>query len=303
MALRRGEPVTGLARADGGGWTLETTRGRIEAGWVINAAGLHADALHRMAGFEGFTVTPRRGQLIVFDKLSRELVSHILLPVPTGKTKGVLVSPTVFGNIMLGPTAEDLPDKDATESTREGLDGLMRQARELMPTLLEYEVTAVYAGLRSATEHSDYQLEVDGAARYACAGGIRSTGLTAAMAIAEWLRERLADAGLELRERSKRLPSVSMPNIGEARARPFRQAERIAEDPAYGDVVCFCERVTRGEIRDAARSPIPPTDLDGLRRRTRVLMGRCQGFYCAARVAGELAQESGIAVDELRAMR
>ena len=245
-----------------------------------------------MAGLDGFTVTPRRGELIVFDKLARPLVSHVLLPVPTGTTKGVLIAPTVFGNVMLGPTADDISDKAATGSTADGIARLRELGRQLMPDLLEQEVTAVYAGLRAATEHRDYQLEVHPAVGYVCAGGIRSTGLTSSMAIAEWVRDGLAEAGLELRQRPGGLPEVRMPMIGETTPRPFADSERIAADPAYGEIVCFCERVTRGEIRDALTSPIPPLDPDGLRRRTRVLMGRCQGFYCGARVTRELRERT-----------
>jgi len=168
-----------------------------------------------------------------------------------------------------------------------------------MPALAEQEVTAVYVGLRAATEYSDYQVGVDGGERYAWAGGIRSTGLTGSMAIAEHVRDELDRAGLALREAGDGLPEVRMPNIGEAGPRPYAQPGRIAEDPDYGRVVCFCERVTRGEIRDAATSPIPPADLDGLRRRTRALMGRCQGFFCGAHVAGLLAESSDRDIGEI----
>jgi glycerol-3-phosphate dehydrogenase len=292
-ALRLCERVTGLDRREDGGWSLATSRGGLTADWLVNAAGLHADDVHRMAGLGGFTVAPRRGELIVFDKLARPMVDHVLLPVPTGKTKGVLIAPTVYGNVMLGPTADDIRDKAATGSTPDGIARLREEGRRLMPGLLDQEVTAVYAGLRAATEHADYQLEVHGDRRYACAGGIRSTGLTASMAIAEHIRDGLADAGLRLAERPGGLPEIAMPNIGEAFPRPYAEAERIAADPAYGQIVCFCERVTAGEIRDAAHSAIPPADLDGLRRRTRVLMGRCQGFFCGAHVAREYARHSG----------
>jgi glycerol-3-phosphate dehydrogenase len=225
-------------------------------------------------------------------------VNHILLPIPTGKSKGVLIAPTVFGNVMLGPTADDLDDKTATGSTIDGLERLRSLGLRLMPRLLEHEVTAVYAGLRAATEHPDYVLEVDGEARYVCAGGIRSTGLTSGMAIAEWVRDGLGDAGLELRERDEALPEITMPNIGEASPRPYMRPEVVALDPMYGEVVCFCERVTRGEIRDALAGVIPPADPDGLRRRTRALAGRCQGFFCGARVA-ELLEDglTSIAID------
>jgi glycerol-3-phosphate dehydrogenase len=291
--LRRSAPVLGLERHDGEDWALETPRGTVTAEWIVNAAGLRSDEVHRWAGLGGFTVTPRRGELIVFDKLSRNLVNHVLLPVPTETTKGVLVAPTVFGNVMLGPTAVDIERKDDTASTADGLAYLRALGDRLVPGLAEQEVTAVYVGLRAATEHSDYQVGVDGGQRYAWAGGIRSTGLTGSMAIAEHVRDELDRAGLALRERSSGLPELRMPNIGEAGPRPYSRPDWIADDPDYGRIVCFCERVTRGEIRDAAAGPIPPTDLDGLRRRTRVLMGRCQGFFCGAHVAGLLAELSG----------
>ena len=297
--LRRFTRVTDLRRLNGGPWRIDSTQGALTARWVINAAGLHSDEVHRMAGHEGFTVTPRRGELIVFDKLSRPLINHILLPVPTATTKGVLVAPTVFGNVMLGPTAVDIEDKTDTRTTPDGLAGLRVQGERIMPELLSYEATAAYAGLRAATEHADYQLTADGSDGYVCVGGVRSTGLTSALALGEWVRDALDAAGETLRERPGGLPAVRMPNLGEAFPRPYAEPEKIRRDAAYGDIVCFCERVTRGEIRDAARSPIPPTDLDGLRRRTRVLMGRCQGFYCGAHVAGALAEHSTVTAGQL----
>jgi glycerol-3-phosphate dehydrogenase len=241
-----------------------------------------------MLGHDGFTITPRRGELIVFDKLARTLVNHIVLGVPTATTKGVLVSPTVFGNVLLGPTAEDVEHKDDTSSTHEGLAYLRSEGGRIMPDLLDHEVTAIYVGLRASTEHDDYQVSIHAPEGYACVGGIRSTGLTASLAIAEHVRTELGAAGLPLREK-KALPDLRMPNIGELDPRPYQQPDRIAANPDYGRIVCFCERVTLGEIRDALAGPIPPTDLDGLRRRTRVLMGRCQGFFCGAEVRALLA--------------
>jgi len=282
-AIERSRPVLGAARI-GDDWQLDTPAGTLRAGWVVNAAGLRGDAIEAMLGHaHAFTVTPRRGELIVFDKLARPLVRHILLPVPTGRTKGVLVAPTVFGNILLGPTAEDVQDPGDTSSTAAGIAGLLEHGRRILPQLLDEEVTAVYAGLRAATEESDYQLASRPDERTVCLGGIRSTGLTASMALAEWTAERLTDAGVDVAERGDAV-GVVMPNLGEAAVRPYQDAARIAADAAYGQIVCHCERVTAGEIRDANASPLPPVDLDGLRRRTRVLMGRCQGFYCSAEV-------------------
>ena len=287
--LRLRERVARVERLERGGFRLHTRAGALATRFLVNAAGLHSDEVDRMLGYDRFTVTPRRGELIVYDKLSRPLVNHILLAVPTATTKGVLVAPTVFGNVILGPTAQDIERKDDTSSTGDGLAYLRAEGERIMPELLGHEVTAVYVGLRAATEHDDYQLTVHGPEGYACVGGIRSTGLSASMAIAEHVRAELGAAGLPLRPR-ERLPVVRMPNIGERFPRPYAQAERIAENPDYGRIVCFCERVTRGEVLDALTGPIPAADLDGLRRRTRALMGRCQGFFCGAHVAALLAK-------------
>ena len=276
--LRRRSPVTGVERLPGGGFRVEARGESLTARRLVNAAGLRSDEVDRMLGGGSFTVTPRRGELIVFDKLARPLVRQIVLAVPTQVSKGVLVAPTVFGNVMVGPTAEDVERKDDTSSTAAGLEYLRAEAARIVPALAGFEVTAVYAGLRAATEHADFQIRFDDG--YACVGGIRSTGLSASMAIAEHVREGLE---LELRPRGGP-PAVRMPNLGEAFPRPYRREDLIASDPDYGRIVCFCERVTFGEIRDALDGPIAPVDLDGLRRRTRAHMGRCQGFFCGARL-------------------
>ncbi|MFF3785759.1 NAD(P)/FAD-dependent oxidoreductase [Streptomyces sp. NPDC001933] len=263
--------------------TLTTTRGPLRTRHLINAAGLYADELDRELGHDDFTVTPRRGQLIVFDKLARDLVDHILLPVPTAAGKGVLVAPTVFGNVLLGPTAEDLDDRTATGSTADAIALLREKGRRILPELLDEEVTAVYAGLRAATGQEDYRIRSRPELRYITVGGIRSTGLTASMAIAAHVADLLGDSGLDLGTPHE-LPPVTMPNLGEAFPRPYQDAGLIAADPAYGTLVCHCERVSAGEIRDALAGPVPPHSPDGLRRRTRAGNGRCQGFYCGAAV-------------------
>jgi glycerol-3-phosphate dehydrogenase len=292
VELRVRSPVRGASRLADGTHELATPAGPVRARWVVNAAGLRSDELDRWFGHAGFTVTPRRGELIVFDKLARPLLRHILLPVPTAKTKGVLIAPTVFGNVLLGPTADDLNDKTDTASTAAGIAALLAQGRRILPALLDEEVTAVYAGLRAATEHPNYQVAVHAEERYACAGGIRSTGLSASLAIAEYLVAGLGTAGLPL-EPKAHVERIRMPNLGESFPRPYRSPEAVSANPDHGRIVCHCERVTRGELLDAAKSLIPPSDLDGLRRRTRALMGRCQGFYCTATVAALLADATG----------
>ena len=154
-----------------------------------------------------------------------------------------------------------------------------------MPRLLDEEVTAVYAGLRAATEHGDYVIELHPEQRYVCVGGIRSTGLTASMAIAEEALRLLVAAGLECEAKdADELVAVAMPNLGEAFPRPYQ---------AGGPIVCHCERVTAGEVRSACAGPVPALDLDGIRRRTRALTGRCQGFSCSAAVLGLAAAATG----------
>ncbi|NMD23567.1 MAG: FAD-dependent oxidoreductase, partial [Actinobacteria bacterium] len=255
----------------------------IGARFVVNAAGLHGDTVHRLFGFDGFTIRPRRGELIVFDKLARPLLGRTILPVPTSHTKGVLVAPTVFGNIMLGPTADDIDDRGATGSTRSGLDGLLRKGHRILPALMDEEVTAVYAGLRAATEHSDYQLSCEPSARYICLGGIRSTGLTSSMALAEDALAMLATHMPATPKALDELATIRLTPLGEAGERPYQRG---------GTVVCRCERVTAEEIDAAIAAPVPARDVDGLRRRTRALAGRCQGFYCAAEVCAHAAVAS-----------
>ena len=273
---------------------VRTSCGDVRARWVVNAAGLGSDLVDRMLGHDRFTITPRRGELIVFDKQSRSLVSSIVLPVPTSLGKGVLVSPTVYGNVMVGPTAEDVEDRRDTSTTPSGLAMLVAAAQRLVPALAHEEVTSTYAGLRAATEHTDYVVEFSGAQRYVVAGGIRSTGLTACLAIAEHVVRLVRESQLlTLVERPALPTTVRMPNLGEAYPRPYQDDDRIAADPDYGRIVCFCERVSAGEIRDALCSTVPARTLGGLRRRTRVLNGRCQGFFCGSEVAGLLDRGVG----------
>jgi len=280
-----GTLVQAVTAAEGGSsvHVLVTSAGELTTRWVVNAAGLGADLLDRLFGHDGFTITARRGELVVFDKLARSLLHHILLPVPTSRGKGVLVAPTVFGNVLLGPTAEDVGDRSDTATTAAGLTMLTEQGRRILPALLAQEVTAGYAGLRSATEHSDYQIACHPAQRYVAVGGIRSTGLTASLAIAEHVVALMVGGGWDPGERrAAQIPR--MPNLGEAGMRPYQDRAAIAADPDYGAIVCHCERVSSGEIRDALAAPVPARTVSGVSRRTRATNGRCQGFFCGARV-------------------
>ncbi|MDA0986854.1 MAG: NAD(P)/FAD-dependent oxidoreductase [Bacteroidetes bacterium] len=260
-------------------YRLATNNGSIQCRILINAAGLYSDEIDRMVGFDRFTVTPRRGEFIILDKEARSLLSHIILPIPTKITKGVLICPTIFGNVLLGPTADNILDKNDTSTTIEGLENLRMKAVQLMPKILNVPITTTYSGLRAATEHSDYQLFFEPQSSYICVGGIRSTGMSSSLGIAEFVVEHLSEFDLKL-ENKINWATVKMPNIAESIERASQSSEKIKGHSNYGKIVCHCEQVSLREVELACEGPLPARSLDGVRRRTRAMLGRCQGFYC-----------------------
>ena len=277
-------------RREPGTYRIESGGQEISATWIVNAAGLFSDEIDRLLGQNRFRITPRKGELIVYDKFASSLLHHTLLPIPSAKTKGVLVCPTVYGNVLLGPTAEDIDDKMDTETSAPGLGSLLEKGKAILPGLMSEEITSTYAGIRAATNEKDYQIHIDGEDHYACVGGIRSTGLSASMGIAEYVVEKMACSGLNLRKKSE-LEAIKVPPLGENQQRPYRNNDLIRLNADYGRIVCHCEKVTRGELIDTFLTELPPPNLDGLRRRTRCLQGRCQGFYCQAEVVALLREQ------------
>jgi glycerol-3-phosphate dehydrogenase len=279
---RQAEVLAG--RRAGDHWHLATTAGDMTAGLVINAAGLWGDEVdRRVTGESWFTIKPRKGQFVVYDKTAAALAGHILLPVPTKITKGIVVCRTAFGNLLVGPTAEEQDDREHATVDRATLQALMRRGCEILPALAGHEVTAVYAGLRPATEAKEYRIRTDLAPDYICVGGIRSTGLSAALGIAAHVVRLAARDDSPLTDPVwPKLPNISV------------DGPRDWQCPGHGGVVCHCELVTRREIEAALTGPLAAGSLAGLKRRTRVTMGRCQGFYCSAELArmteGRLAQ-------------
>nr|WP_300147560.1 NAD(P)/FAD-dependent oxidoreductase [Propionicimonas sp.] len=263
--------------------TLSTSSGDITTRWVVNSAGLGGDVIDRFYGYDRIHLFPRRGELLVFDKLSASIAPKIVLAVPSKVTKGVLISPTVFGNVMLGPNAEIIEDREDTSTTRDGFDFILEKGRRVFPQLMEEEVTAAYAGLRAGHDQKDCLVERDSAQRYVITAAFRA-GLTFALSVAELVHQLLGESDLDMSYRPSLPAPVRVPPLGAKQLRPYEDDVLIAQDSAYGEVVCFCERVTRGEIRDACHSLIPARDQGGLRRRTRVMNGRCQGFFCGAAV-------------------
>lgn len=277
---------------DGTNWQINTSKGSFQAGQIINCAGLYGDVIdQRLLGQSTFTIKPRKGQFVVFDKPASKLVNAIILPVPTSTTKGVVVFRTIFGNLAVGPTAEEQESRTDASTDEQTLKDLRAKGIEMLPALAAYEVTAVYAGLRPATEFQDYQITQDAARNYISIGGIRSTGLSSALGIARYvasLNTRVGFSGKPIKQ-----PVCPAPD------RLSDYHPRDWQKPGHGGIICHCEMVTRREIEAALNGPMAPATLQGLKRRTRVCMGRCQGFYCTGLLSeitkGRLTPPIGVA--------
>lgn len=273
----RGTRVTG-GQFDGQAWRLETTSGPVEARRVINCAGNHGDEIDRaLLGHCAFEIRPRKGQFVVFDKAAYDLVSAIILPVPNERTKGVVVTRTVFGNLLVGPTAEEQQDRDRADVDHHELEGLIRRGVEILPALAGMPVTACYAGLRPATERKDYRIDSYAERNWISVGGIRSTGLSASLGIASHVLSLYKAAGGHTASIAA-APAAPVPNLAEHLPRDYQR-------PGYEEIICHCELVTQREIEAALSRPLAAGDFGGLKRRTRCAMGRCQGFNCSARLA------------------
>ncbi|WP_245554691.1 NAD(P)/FAD-dependent oxidoreductase [Novispirillum itersonii] len=275
QVLTRCELLSGQFAGD---WALLTSRGQIRARTVINCAGLFGDVVDQRLGcVPDFEIRPRKGQFVVLDKAAARHVPAILLPVPNEITKGIVVCPTAFGNVLVGPTAEEQDDRLRATVETETLRALLDHAARIVPDLKGIPVTAVYAGLRPASDKKPYRVYSRPQHRLITLGGIRSTGLSAALGLARHALDLYAAFG-DVHVPPASVPAVSVPNLAETRERDWQR-------PDHGSIVCHCELVTRREIVAALNSPLPPGDFGGLRRRTRAAMGRCQGFYCTAALA------------------
>ncbi|MHA1544930.1 MAG: NAD(P)/FAD-dependent oxidoreductase [Alphaproteobacteria bacterium] len=267
---------------DGALWRLTTARKIYSGTLVINCTGTNGDVVEKMCRTPGFEILPRKGQFLVFDKSAAGLIEAIILSVPTPTTKGVVLTKTVFGNLLLGPTAQEQTDRWCTKVDHETLQNLLDTGASILPDLPHHAITATYAGLRPATQFKDYRISAEPEKNWIGVNGIRSTGLTSALGIAAHVEHLNATTFPEISAFGppKKPTWTLVPNLAEHRQRAFQQGDGT-------EIVCHCEHVTRGEIERTFAAPVPPQCLGGLKRRTRVMMGRCNGFYCSARV-GEL---------------
>ena len=308
------------------GFEVITNQGTLYSKYVINAAGVYADEIHNMVSEKKLHITPRRGEYCLLDKNAGTLVSHTIFQVPGEMGKGVLVTPTIHGNLMIGPTADDVPDKEDNATTRAGLDKVLNDSAKSVKGIPTRQVITSFAGLRAHEDGGDFQIEeLTDVPGFIDVAGIESPGLTSAPAIGVYVCDLVkkmmedtdrqinpGDSGnlrsFEVADKQKSSGRLQeKENFIETRKGIVHfaelsleeQKELIQKDPAYGQVICRCETVTEGEILDAIRRPLGARTLDGVKRRVRAGMGRCQGGFCTPRIMEILSRECGITLEEI----
>lgn len=296
-AFRFNTEVARIERRDGF-FRLHTGGDCIDTRVVISAAGVYGDALHNQLCADKLTIVPRRGEYCLLDRTCGQMVQHTIFQLPSAMGKGVLVTPTVHGNLLVGPTAVDQPDKDRTATTAEGLRSVAETAAKSVENLPMRDVITSFAGLRAHLSGPEDDFIVgESTDGFFEAVGIESPGLSSAPAIGRYLAE-LAAAKLHAAEKEDFI--AQRRDMPHPREMDFASRQAlIARDPAYGQVICRCEGVTEGEIRDAIRRVPGARSLDGVKRRVRAGMGRCQGGFCGPKVMELLSRELHVPIKAL----
>lgn len=281
-----------------GGYVLETNKGIFDTKTVVNAAGVYADKFHNMVSAQKIHITPRRGDYCLLDKTAGGHVSHTIFPLPDQFGKGVLVTPTVHGNLLVGPTAIDIEDKEATATTQQGMNYLTSKSGEAVKDIPMRQVITSFAGLRAHEEHHEFIIEeLKDAKGFVDVAGIESPGLSSAPAIGVRVKEIVAKM-MQLKEKEDFIPErtgILNPNTLDLEERK----KLIEAKPEYGNIICRCEMITEGEIMDAIHRPIGARSLDAVKRRTRAGMGRCQAGFCSPRTMEILARELGMSMADV----
>ncbi|MBR4444677.1 MAG: NAD(P)/FAD-dependent oxidoreductase [Solobacterium sp.] len=298
VEFRFNTKVEQITKDDAGIWHLRTNNGEYKARYVVNAAGVYADVFHNMVSDKKIHITPRRGDYCLLDKEAGNHVSHTIFTLPTKLGKGVLVTPTVHGNLIVGPTAVDVNDREGTNTTAAGIADLITKANQQVKDLPMRKVITSFAGLRAHEDHHEFIIqEVEDAPHFIDVAGIESPGLTSCPAIGEMVGEML-------REKMSLTPKDNWiaKRKGILNPQTLTMEERnalIQKEPAYGNIICRCESISEGEILDAIHRTLGARSLDGVKRRTRAGMGRCQAGFCSPRVMEILHRELGIPLEEV----
>ena len=298
VELRRSAPVTGIRPKEGGGFVLATPRGEVETRFVVNAAGVDADRVHRLLEPIPWQTRPNRGEYYLLDKSEGGRVSRVIFQCPGPEGKGVLVAATVHGNLIVGPNAEPVTDRRDLGNTAAGLAFVKARAVQSVPSIRFGENIRNFSGIRANTDQSDFLIQwSENHPGFLDLAGIKSPGLTSAPAIGKLAADMLGEAGLPLAEKPDFIDERHVVRF--RHASPAEKAALIAKDPRYGRVICRCETITEGEILDAIHSPVGATTVNGVKRRCNAGMGRCQGGFCGPRVQAILARELGVSPTEI----
>jgi len=281
-------------------FTLETNRGPVLSRFVINAAGLYADKVSEMAGDRSFYIKPRKGEYLILDKNQGRQARTVVFQTPSDKGKGILVTPTVDGNLLIGPNSVDIDDREDVSTTAQGMDEVIRGALKSIPGINDRQVITSFAGLRATPSAHDFIISPSLTNnKFLNAAGIESPGLTAAPAMAEYLAELLKSAGLELvPKKNFKAERKSIARFSEASDE--EKAKLIRKNRLYGNIICRCETVTEAEIVESIHRPAGARSVDAVKRRTRAGMGRCQGGFCTPRIVEILSRELGIPMQHVR---
>jgi glycerol-3-phosphate dehydrogenase len=286
------------ARREAESWRISSATGEeLRARWVVNAAGLYADEVSAMFGAETFTIVPRKGEEFILERGAAGPPSKVIFPVPARTSKGVLVIPTVEGTVMLGPTAEEVDQKEDTSTTPENLDRVFDLASRMVPRISKRDIITAFSGLRPTLPGDDFHVELSREApRFVQVAGIQSPGLTASPAIAELVKDILREAGLELSEKPDWRPGI--PPMERTRDHAAWELDSLVRsNPAYAHIVCRCEGVSEAEVVEAIRKG--HTTLDGIKYYTRAGMGRCQGGFCTYRIMQLIHRETGMPLERI----
>ena len=304
VEFKFGAEVEAIKKIDGGYSLLinESKPGKdkitLEGKVIINAAGLYSDVINNYISEEKFNIIPRKGEYCLFDKAVGNLVTKTIFQLPTKLGKGILVTPTVDGNLLIGPNAIDVEDKENFDTTKEGLDDIIDKAKLSLKNIPTNQIITSFSGLRAKSETNDFIIsEVKNLPGFINVAGIDSPGLTSAPAIAEMV----ASMAVEILKATLKEDFIST-RKGIVRFRELNNEERdalIKSNPEYGRVICRCEVVTEGEIKDAIRRPLGAKTIDGVKKRTRAGMGRCQAGFCTSRVVDILSKELNLPPTEI----
>ncbi len=274
------------------GYRISSDNDSVTTRYVINCAGVYSDEIARMIGDNSFDIHPRRGEYILLDRENEQIFSHTIFRTPSKMGKGILITPTVHDNLLLGPTSYDITDKEDKDTTSIGFDAILSNAKKTAKAVPINKTITSFCGLRSVGSTGDFIINSPKKG-FINAAGIESPGLTSSPAIAEYIEDMLKEDGLELTFNPDYNP-VRKPYYAFHEASAEEKNSIIKENPAYGRIVCRCEGITEGEIIEAIRRNPQPHDLDGVKRRTRAQMGRCQGGFCGPYVTEILSNELNV---------